>query len=256
MKITKEDVLKTYKSEFHGKRALHQYEHWFPLRASPRLAGVVADLMEDGHLQDWPKLRLDYTSNSEEELERFNQEIYLLFGIKGKIRDCKSNNYGTKNLGVNNKPLSRLLKIIGVPVGPKVLTSFKIPNWIMENKLLFSKFINRLISCEGCVDKENRYIEIQMSKSMGLQKEGLEFFNQIKQGLEKHFGIISTNPFPGGRYTRKDGTKARMIRLKIKRAKAVILFKEKIGIENPEKKKKLSEVAKKLKESSNIERFK
>lgn len=47
-----EDVLNTYRSKEHGKKALSKYPNWFPLIASSRLAGVVADLMGDGHLQD------------------------------------------------------------------------------------------------------------------------------------------------------------------------------------------------------------
>ena len=140
-----EDVINTYKSKEHGLKALSKYAYWFPLKTSSELAGIVADLMGDGHLQDGKKLRLDYTSKSVTELKRFGNEIYKLFKVKGKIRHCNTNNYGTMNYGVNCKPLVRVLKLIGVPTGSKVLTKFTIPKWIIQDKALFSRFINRVI---------------------------------------------------------------------------------------------------------------
>ena len=53
------------------------------------LAGIVADIMGDGHLQGPPKWRMDYTSKDITELERFNNEIKGLFGYSGKIRKNK-----------------------------------------------------------------------------------------------------------------------------------------------------------------------
>ena len=169
-----EDVLNTYKSKEAGVKALSKYSYWFPLRASPNLAGIVADLMGDGHLQDYPKLRLDYTSKSLNELDRFNFEMYKTFRIKGNSRKCFTNHYGTYNLGINCKPLVRTLKLIGVPTGSKVLIKFDIPKWILQDKSMFSRFANRLFSCEGSVDIKNRYLEIQMYKSESLANDGVK----------------------------------------------------------------------------------
>ena len=129
--VTYEDVISTYKIRKNGEKALSAYMHWFPIKSSIKLAGIIADLMGDGHLQDHPHWRLDYTSNSMEELERFNQEVYSLFGVQGKIRDCTTNQYGTMNLGINPKQLGRVLKLAGVPTGAKVLQEFSIPKWIL-----------------------------------------------------------------------------------------------------------------------------
>jgi hypothetical protein len=174
--LTKNDVLNTYRSREHGEKALSKYTNWFPLIASSELAGIVADLMGDGHLQGKEKYRMDFTSNSITELERFNNMIYKLFKVKGKIRACTTNKYGTMNLGVNNKPLGRTLKLIGVPAGNKVLSCFQIPNWILKNKLFFSYFINRLICCEGNVDLFSKCIELRMHKSLDKIDDGIEFF--------------------------------------------------------------------------------
>lgn len=241
--ISYQDTLKTYKSRIHGIRALSKYKDWFPLKSSPELSAIAADLMGDGHLQDEPKLRLDYTSKSIEELNRFNQEIFKLFGLKGKIRDCKTNTYGTKNLGINNKPLVRVLKLAGVPAGNKVLQDFAIPSWILNDKNNFSRFINRLFSCEGCVDISSKCIEIKMSKSLNLIEEGINFFKEIKFYLEKYFEIRTTNPFLEGRENlRKDGIRTKGIRLKIKNKESIRNFRKYIQFDNKEKADKLNSI--------------
>ncbi len=239
------DILDTYKSKQHGIKIFSKYKYWFPIKPSQRLAGIVADLMGDGHLQDHPKLRLDYTSKSITELERFNQEIFYLFGIKGKIRDCTTNKYNTKNLGINNKLLARILKLIGVPTGAKVFKEFSIPNWILEDKELFVRFINRLFSCEGCVDLHSKAIVINMRKSTELIENGIKFFEDIKIYLEKYFEIKTTNPFLNTRINlRKDGRKTKDIIIKIKRKDSLIKFQKYIDFDDINKKERLAQIIK------------
>lgn len=226
-----EDVLNTYKSKQHGIKALSIYSYWFPILASPNLAGIIADLMGDGHLQNSPKLRLDYTSKSIDELNRFGEDIYNIFKIKGKIRKCTTNTYGTMNYGINCKPLVRTLKLLGAPTGAKVLTSFPIPEWILKNKYLFSRFVNRLFSCEGCVDLYSKCVEIQMYKSEDLIENGLTFFAQIKYYLNEYFGIKTTNPFLDNTFNlRRDGIRTRPVRLKIKNKDSLVKFRNFVGI--------------------------
>ncbi|MBT3304013.1 hypothetical protein HN592_01715 [Candidatus Woesearchaeota archaeon] len=237
-----DDVLRTYKSEYHGRKAFESYMSWFPLIVSPCLAGIVADLMCDGHLQG-KKWRFDYTSNSIEELERFNRTIHSLFKVKGKVRKCTTNKYETFNLGVNNSPLARVLKLLEVPAGAKVLSSFSIPDWILADKTLFGRFINRLVSCEGSVDVKNKCIDIRMSKSEDLIVDGLSFFKDIQNYLWNYFEIKTTNPFLDRSFNlRKDGIKTKTIRLKIKRKESLITFNKFIGIDDKIKNKKLKRI--------------
>ena len=174
------DVLNTYKSQYHGIKAIEKYQSWFPLKPSPKLAGVIGDLMGDGHLQGGPKWRVDYTSKYEKELKRFDKEVFILFGVKGKIRKCTTNNYNTKNLGINNKPLARTLKLIGTPAGAKVFIKFNIPYWILKDKENFRRFISRLFSCEACVDMNSKCIEIKMHKIKILLMMESSFLIQLK----------------------------------------------------------------------------
>jgi hypothetical protein len=146
------------------------------------------------------------------------------------------------NLGVNNKPLGRVLQFIGVPAGAKVFKSFAIPDWILENKRFFSRFINRLYSCEGCVDRFSACIDFDMYKHENLINNHFEFFFQIKNGLKEHFGIECTQPFLKGKSVRKDTKITLGIHMKIKKKESLNLFASEIGFDNKEKMKKLLEI--------------
>jgi hypothetical protein len=235
------DALNTYSSSYHGIRALFPYRSWFPLFSSPELAGLVADLIGDGHLQGRNKWRLDYTSKYATELERFNSQVRRIFGVSGHVRPCLTNTYGTKNLGINNKPLSRVLNLIGVPCGNKVFTEFFIPSWILENKPCFARFVNRLFCCEGTVDLNSKCLDLQMYKSLPLIHNGLRFFLDLQNYLLKHFNIITTSPFLESRINiRKDGFMTKAVRIKIKSRDSLSLFKEHIGIEDKRKMRRLN----------------
>ncbi|MDO8643020.1 MAG: LAGLIDADG family homing endonuclease [Candidatus Woesearchaeota archaeon] len=215
------------------------------------LAGIVGDLMGDGHLQGHPKWRMDYTSKDTTELERFNNEINVLFGYKGKIRENKTNLYGVSfNLGINNREIARYMYSLGVPAGNKVLQRFVIPAWIRNDKECFRRFAERLFTCEGCVDCFSKAIEIKMSKEVSLVKDGINFFKDIKKLLESYFGIKTTKPFLEGRKNkRKDGKVTVGVRMKIRRKESIRLFQKEIGFENEEKKRKLELIVKGLNRS-------
>ena len=244
--VTYNQVLNTYNSKEAGIKALSNYSSWFPVSLSPRLAGIVADLMGDGHLQKHPKWRVDYTSASTDELERFNKEIKGLFNISGSVRPCTTNVHGeTFNLGVNCLPFGRLMAQCGVPRGSKVLIDFKIPKWITDDKECFRTFVRRLFDCEACVDLYSNAIEFRMSKEENLVEEGINFFNCIKFNLMKHFDINSTNPFLGASNKRKDGKVTRVIRIKIKNKAELPKFLKEIGFDSKEKQRKLMAIANK-----------
>ncbi|MBI5060694.1 MAG: hypothetical protein HZB67_00090, partial [Candidatus Aenigmarchaeota archaeon] len=86
--ITYKDMFKMYKTKGRAKLALYPYQFWFPIKSSPSLAGLVADLMCDGHLQGDPMWRFDYTFKFFGEKCRFENVLYELFKIKGKERPC------------------------------------------------------------------------------------------------------------------------------------------------------------------------
>ena len=241
--ITYENVLGTYRSRQAGIKALSKHESWFPLKLCPRVAGIVADLMADGHLQHPEMWRMDFCSASLEELERFNQEIGDLFNFSGYVRPCTTNRYGTTYLlAVSCKPLGRVMSLCGVPHGSKVLTKFSIPDWILEDKECFRRFVQRLFDCEGTVDTYSLAVNICMWKESSIIENGKQFFESIKHGLLKHFNIISTNVFLTGRNKRKDGKETIGVNLKIRRMAEVVNFFNKIGFETKKKQETLKRV--------------
>ena len=87
------DILPLYKTRGYRLKELEKYKFWFPISHSEKLAGIIADLICDGHLQGDPKWRIDYTSKSKKEIRRFSRELFYLFKIKGKIRKCNTNKF-------------------------------------------------------------------------------------------------------------------------------------------------------------------
>jgi intein/homing endonuclease len=239
------DLLDFYKSEFYGKRAIEKYRDWFPVLPSPSLAGIIADLIADGHLQGNPKWRIDYTSKRKEELLRFENEIFKLFSKKGKIRPCNGNKLGTSfNYGINCKPLARTLHLLGVPSGRKIKKGFLIPRWILDDKERFRRFVRRLFDCEGCVSVESggSFISIEMWKAEELMEYGIHFFEDVKKHLDRYFDIQTTRVYLNNMVVvRNDGLKVRGIRLRIKRLKSLVKFYKEIGFDDQTKQNKLKE---------------
>lgn len=243
--VTEEDVIKLFKSRDHAINSINLHSNWFPVRSSPQLASIVAALMCDGHLQGEPKWRFDFTSKDLQELEIFGNEIFNLFGIKGRVRPCKGNKFGkTFNFGVNCKLLSRVLHLVGVPKGCKVMQEFSVPTWIKNEKECFRSFVRMVFNCEGTVDisKHNPFIGLEMWKSQNLLDNGFQFLNEIKEGLEKFFNIKSTIFISNTLNVRKDGVITCGIRLRIKRLNSLINFKEEIGFQNLNKQNKLETI--------------
>lgn len=239
MIVAREDLIGFYKNQKRGERALQDYP--FPFGPSEQLAGIIGDIFGDGHLQGNPKWRIDYTSKSTDELNRFEGEIEKVFGAKGKIRECTTNRYGTTfNYGVNYKAVAIILYLFGAPAGNKVLQPIKIPDWILNNKKFFKRFIQRLFDCEGTVDLWGA-IKLEMWKSQENLEEGFEFFQTIKKKLKEYFDIDTTNPFTNARTNmRKDGIGTKPMIIKIKRKDPLAKFFKHIGFENAKKQRKLS----------------
>lgn len=248
MKIEMKDVLKTYKSAYSGMKVLSDYNNLFPISSSEILAGIVGDLFGDGHLQGDPKWRIDFTSASKKELQRFANEFSEQFKVNGKIRPCRTNKFGnTFNYGINCKPIARALFLCGVPAGNKVLQPTKIPIWILQNSDYFKRFVQRLFDCEGSVSVNDKAIEIQMYKNEKLLKNGFKFFYDIKRGFKKHFDIVTSKPFTEKRVNiRKDGIRTKAIRLKIKNSDSLVKFWKYINFETPSKQKNLKEIIDKI----------
>jgi len=78
------DFLETYKTRGYRLNHLKKYKEFFPIKSSSILAGLVGDLISDGHLQGNPLWRMDFTSKNLEELNSFNERIknYLELSLR------------------------------------------------------------------------------------------------------------------------------------------------------------------------------
>lgn len=239
--ITFNDIRREYASLSRESASLRKYSYIFPIEASESLAGVIADLLGDGHLQKKSAWRFDYTSKDKKELLRFENELYKLFKIKGKIRKCYGNKWKTSyNYGVNNSVLARAIYLCGVPFGAKVAKKFRVPKWIMQNKNYFRFFVRRLFACEGYVwHGPSPGIGINMWKKTYLKNNGATFFNDIKSGLWKFFSIKTTKVFTyKARSNNKDGDTI-PLKFYIKRKESIRKFYDHIGFGSKEKQFKL-----------------
>jgi len=238
------DFLKTYKTRSHRINHLKNYEWLFPINANPLLAGVVADLICDGHLQGDPKWRIDFTSKNIEELKRFEENMFSLFKVNGRIRECIYNNFSKSyNIGINCSPIARILFLCGVPFGEKVLKNFDIPKWIKEDKECFRVFCRRVFTCEGgLVHLERKIPQIRMNiwKSEKLLKREEKFTSNLCKLMKKYFDIDSTIRLQKPRLNRKDKILTRPIRIYIFNKSVIKFFKE-IGFEG-EKQKSLKAI--------------
>lgn len=236
------DLLNTYKTRTHRIKHLGDYKGFFPIKANQRMAGIVADLICDGNLQGNPKWRIDYTSKSTTELQRFESEMIKLFNKEGKVRKCTTNKLSkTYNLGINCSPISRILFLCGVPSGQKVLTSFSIPFWIKKDREYFRRFAQRVFSCEGSIMyEENRkipQIRLTMWKSEKLIKDDC-FVEELARYLKQYFNINSTvsKSTLKSFNLRKDGIITRPKRIYIT-GKSVIIFYREVGFEGKKQEK-------------------
>lgn len=234
------NFLGTYKTRGYRLNHLGKYKGLFPIKASPLLAGLVGDLMADGHLQGDPVWRLDFTSKNFDELDSFNDRMKKMFGVGGKIRKCTSNRYSESfNLGVNCAPVARILLKIGVPSGQKVIQSFGLPLWIKSDKACFKEFCRHLFACEGTIMHEKKrktpQLRFEHWKSEDFFEAGKLFIEDICNCLEKYFNVKTTIGFPNQRGNRKDGVVTRPIRVYVL-GKSVRVFASEIGFSNHKQK--------------------
>lgn len=183
--------------------------------------------------------RIDFTSNNLDTLNYVNLLFFDLFGVKGKVRCCKSNKYGTMNLGINCKPLARALFLCGIPKGAKVEINFLIPDWIISNSFFFRSFIRAYFSCEACVDKTGK-IMLEQWKIVKKLYVAKKFMLQIIKGLNKYFGIFCSGPYTMSlqNNTKKGVTQG--VRISIRRKKDLDKYVRLIGFVDVEKQRKAS----------------
>ncbi|MDO8648000.1 MAG: hypothetical protein Q7R70_06340 [Candidatus Diapherotrites archaeon] len=146
-------------------------------------------------------------NSSESEIRKIKNRVLYRTYPKG----------GDYRLNVNSSPLARLLFLAGAPVGDKVSSSTKVPDWVMNSdKEIKRAFLSVLFGNElQCpfIRAKNAFT----SATFGLHKveskvnELIKFHEQVKSLLAE-FGVTSS-PIAGekNRTLRKDGTLSQKI---------------------------------------------
>lgn len=255
--VDKKSFLSTYKLKKFGHKALKKYDKILPLESSSKLSGIVADLITDGHLQI-RKFGPEYNvyeyfglfSKSIKQLKGFNDRLFSVFGIKGKIRPWGVNKWGySKGCIVSNAFLTRILSLCGVPHGDKMIKIFVLPEWIMKSNFnIKSSFLRRSFTCDGSIsfNKNCKRWEIRyhMNKADSISDSCVNYLNQLRQLLRK-FDVISTNVFTSRIDRRnKDGILIRGLEFKIYKPKSILNFADNIGFDIKSKKDRLKEAKK------------
>jgi len=254
MKIAnEEEFLDTYKCKTFGKHTLKKYGHWFPIKSSPTLARIVANLITDGHLQ----LRIstngtkDYSylgvfSNDVDELMVFSNNVNSVFGVNGRIRT-----WGVRKFGFSlaciiiNSPLCRVLNICGVPGGNKASQLFDIPKWIKNSdEEVIKAFIRTCFDCDGTIKYDKNMdrwkISFEMVKTETALQGGYLFLSSFKMLLDT-FKIKTTNIVKAKNIEniRKDGKITRRLWFDISN-KSIVNFCKIIGSYKKEKIKRIN----------------
>lgn len=242
--VSRSDYVSTYSSEFHGEKYAEEYSHWFPVKRSSLLAGLIGDLTTDGHVQGYDKLRFDFTACSQDKLLRFEERLKKLFGIQGKIRENETNPYSTSfNYGVNSKPLTRVLIECDVPTGNKVKTKFNVPEWIQEDKEYFTSYIERAFANDGSAFSENPRITFELRKEESKKENLREYMDTINRLLERYYGISGSVFERNTKNQRKDGDQTIGIGLNIRRRDAIKKFHQNFNITDQEMSEHIRKIA-------------
>ncbi len=192
--VNEKDFINTYKLKKFGKNFIETNFVKFPIYSSKELAMIVSYITFDGHLSIRQGCFI-FTAGCLNRLKYCENIIEKLFDIRGVYRKIPDNYGESYELRYFKKPLCRILKLVGVPNGKKVITKFRVPPWIMKNKDFSRAFLQIAFDCEGCIWKEGNTIKIRfgISKNKKLANNCKCFLNDLKNMLLCHFNIETTS---------------------------------------------------------------
>lgn|SRR3989338_2411037 len=204
--ISESDFRKHYKLQKFADKAIVKFNLKFPMKLNSDLVKIVSFLTFDGHLTPNNKM-FTFTAGSVDKLRDIIQISKRQFSVKGKIRKVETNTYGTSyEYRICCKPAGKILEILGVPTGDKVLKKFGVPSWISDDKEFSFHYLKTAFECEGSLWKENKRTQItfKINKHDILMKNGKKFLETIREMLLK-LGIETTEIWTIKSNKRKDG---------------------------------------------------
>ncbi|MFH1209470.1 MAG: hypothetical protein V1663_01645 [archaeon] len=211
--VSEQDFLNTYKIKTFGHKALKKCKkyNWLPLRSSQHLSSIVGHLMGDGNLS---KNRMVGDFRFYGDSSKLNRILYDLKNYFNLMPYAyyKHPKGGGYILRYNNAIFARILELMGVPRGDKILTAFRVPKWIINNnKKIKKSFLSALLTDEMSKINKNKRGQwkgfwFSMSKIKSKTNHLVYFLDQIRDLLNE-FEITSSEVRVRKKhsYYRKDG---------------------------------------------------
>jgi hypothetical protein len=227
--LTEKQFVNSYKLQKFAEKAINKFNLNFPIHPNSNLAKMVSYLTFDGHLRHDCNV-FSFSSGKKSLLKEPIEIVKREFNVSGKIRKIPTSYGKSYEYRIINKPISRILNLIGTPSGNKIYANFRVPNWIKENKELSRNYLRVAFDCEGSIWKENNNrlkIRFGINKHSKISESCLLFLEDIKEMLLK-FGIKTTKIWTGKSNLRKDNNKTIFLRFNIS-SDSISLFKKEIG---------------------------
>ena len=249
--VSHRDLKSTYKSKKYFDLALKNYGNLLPLIPSKELAVIAGSLLTDGHI-DIRKRDLSmyygyigFFSKYKHELEKFENNFFKVFKVKGKIRNWGIKRYGKcKGYIVINSVISRILYLSGIPGGDKVSQTYDVPSWVKNSDMKIQQaFLKTIFDCEGTItyskQKHKWEIKYSMYKTLDLLNNSIQFLNNLGKMLGNF--DIKTKIHKKEQYVRKkDNKKIIGLNLKFDDYNSINGYAKYIGFDINYKKERLS----------------
>jgi len=240
--LTEEQIYKNYKNKIFAEKSIKYLKNnqLLPLSASSNLSSIVGHLMGDGNLSKDVFVGDFRFYGTKEKLINIEKKVFEVFKIRPKILYERKGGFVLK---YNNALISRILNIIGVPRGNKVLISYKIPNWIVsDNKNIKKSFLTAIFDDELSspkFDKKGYFqpLRLKFNKTESHLPSAINFLETIRSLLQE-FNIksneIKINNF---KYLNKFGMINRSLYFNISSTKDNLIIFRKLISNSAEKSK-------------------
>jgi intein/homing endonuclease len=236
------DIHANYKSEKYAAKAISflKKRGLLPLKASSELSSIVGHLIGDGTLSKDLYVGDFKFFGSKNKLERIKVKVTKLFSIQPAEFFQRKGGFV---LRYNNCIISRVLELVGVPRGNKVLKEFTIPTWIKSgNKKIKKAFLVAIFDDELSTPRKNKrgYVEslrLKFNKAEDILCSGVEFLEDISR-LLSNFGVVyGTIKLNNDLYINKCGITTRSIYFNISvKRENLLKFRDNVGFETELKK--------------------
>jgi hypothetical protein len=249
--IDDEKLAETFNSFAFWKKSLAKNEYRMPVEMSIELIEIVADQFTDGSMDIKPRGKslhfgyIGYFSRFNEELLYYNERLRKVFSVQGEVKEWGNKGYGEcQGVIVCDAFVTRVLYLLGVPAGRKLVQEYLLPNWIFQVPLEYkAAFLRRLFTCDGtiCYDSFSKRWEIKfaMSKLAKFERNLRLFLNEIRELLEL-FDIMSYICV-SERVLKEDGSEVISLVIKITNFESILNYARSVGFDLPYKKGKQNE---------------